>query len=357
MRSYSVLISQETMRRMLKYAESLKRGRKPGAYLQRKLAGRALAGLTPESLVEALLATKVPHIFAESAVAGDGSDWTFEELRLLGDIGIAVPVTVYDDGRHTEPRAHESPFRATLLFVPGALLRNGRNQTPADWDDVTKDGSIDRVGLYALYERRLLPALLHADRLAAEHGKKALITIPGLGCGQFAGPFRGRLGSEFEHVLKTLLEKHGQRFSNIACVYFDPYDECANSRSQIHRIHFLVRPLTRGNSERPQLCRPSSYAESGDDFSDCELFSVVAWDHVSWPGNDYYAGSRATDDGVKAAATSTIGSMTGVEGSYSTSKHGYLPPAQYRTWEEPVVENGLRIEAHGRLRVYSTENR
>ena len=37
-----------------------------------------------------------------------------------------------------------------------------------------------------------------------------------------------------------------------------------------------------------------------------DLFSVVAWDHVSWPGNDFYAGQRKTDDGVKAAATTAM---------------------------------------------------
>ncbi|OQA10018.1 MAG: hypothetical protein BWY66_00311 [bacterium ADurb.Bin374] len=355
MRSYTVLAARATMERMSAYAETLKRGGTAGRYLQRELAGMETAALAPEMLVDLLLATKVPQIFAESAVSGDGTDWTLEELRLLGDIGIAMPVTVYDNGLHSAPQIHEPPFPATLLFVPGALLRNERNQPPADWLEATKDGAIDRAGLYRLYERRLLPALLHADEIATEHGKKALITIPGLGCGQFAGPFRGKLGRELEFALKALLETHGKRLSHVTCVYYDPYDECDNTRSRIHGIEFLVRPLTRGNGARPQLCRPAAYAEAGDDFSNCELFSVVAWDHVSWPGNDYYAGARATDDGVKAAATTAIGAMTGVEGSYSPTKHGYLPPAPFRTWGDVVVSRGLRIEARGRLRVLDTE--
>ena len=68
---------------------------------------------------------------------------------------------------------------------------------------------------------------------------------------------------------------------------------------------------------------------------------MVAWDHVSWPGNDYWIGAasslaicdaftrgmhmmltmigpvrpgkRCTDDGVKAAATDTMRALTGVE--------------------------------------------
>ena len=54
----------------------------------------------------------------------------------------------------------------------------------------------------------------------------------------------------------------------------------------------------------------------GDDFSGCILFSIVAWDHVSWPGNDYFGGSRSTDDGVKAAATDSMAVLTGIEGHY-----------------------------------------
>ena len=57
---------------------------------------------------------------------------------------------------------------------------------------------------------------------------------------------------------------------------------------------------------------------TGNDFNDMDLYIVVAWDHVSWPGNDFYIGARATDDGVKAAATDVMFKMTGIEGSYDS---------------------------------------
>ena len=65
--------------------------------------------------------------------------------------------------------------------------------------------------------------------------------------------------------------------------------------------------------------------------SDCMLFSIVAWDHVSWPGNDFFAGSRCTDDGVKAAATNSMFALTGIEGHYDPDRGAYLPPPPYRT--------------------------
>ncbi|MFM1558534.1 MAG: hypothetical protein ACKJSK_04425 [Roseibacillus sp.] len=85
------------------------------------------------------------------------------------------------------------------------------------------------------------------------------------------------------------------------------------------------------------------YEERGDDFSGCTLSSIVAWDHVSWPGNDFFGGSRCTDDGVKAAATDSMAALTGVEGRYDFERGVYLPPAPYRTWEDVVKKNHLRL--------------
>lgn len=160
-----------------------------------------------------------------------------------------------------------------------------------------------------------------------------MLTIPGLGCGQFAGPFAGQLGVELQSVLERLLEKHGRTFPHIKTIFFGPYSECSNARLEIHGIPLMVRPLLQGNHDKPQLCHPTAYQELDDDFSDCILFSVVAWDHVSWPGNDFFAGSRCTDDGVKAAATDSMKAATGIEGRYDTGREAYPPPAPYRTWE------------------------
>ena len=84
-------------------------------------------------------------------------------------------------------------------------------------------------------------------------------------------------------------------------------------------------------------------AEEGDDFSACLLTSIVAWDHVSWPGNDFYGGSRCTDDGVKAAATDSMAALTGVEGRYDPGCGAYVPPPPFHTWEELVIGKGLRL--------------
>jgi hypothetical protein len=174
------------------------------------------------------------------------------------------------------------------------------------------------------------------------------VTVPGLGCGQFAGPFQGRLGTRLQTVLERLLIDHGDSFPNVRAVYFDPYSECENVRTEIHGISFIVRPLRLpGNQGKSQLCPPAAYEEQSDDFSDCALYSMVAWDHVSWPGNDFFIGSRATDDGVKAAATDSMSVLTGVEGQYDSVQGRYQPPQPYRNWaavvEDCIRTRGLRL--------------
>ena len=349
-KKYNVLMYSETYQKASDYWRALQIGAiKPGHYLQDKLQGTDVAQIRVDSFMERLLNTKRPQIFAESAIYGNGLDWNPQELKLLGDIGIVVEVMVYDDGRHYQPVSHSEPFAAHLLFTAGALLCNGQQQSPVDWDVVGDDGRIDQDRYYELYKRRLLPLLLYANVLAGTNGKQAFITVPGLGCGQFAGKFIGQLGAMLQSALLRLLSEYQNQLDNVRAVYFDPYNECENERFELGHLSFMVRPLTRGNQNKPQLCQPCQYEESGDDFSGCQLFSVVAWDHVSWPGNDFYIGSRATDDGVKVAASSSMEAMTGYTGSYNPAKKTYDPPAPYRNWDEVVRRNSLQLELAGRF--------
>lgn len=358
---YSITLHAESWQSLQDYASRLRQAPDlAGARLRARLdaeapAGRPLAG---QQVLQALLDTKRPCIFAETAVHGDGSDWTLRELGLLGDIGFALPVCVFDDGRHQGAIAHEPPLAATLLYIPGALLASGYG-TPAD-AQVLLGGQIDQAAYTRLYERRLLPLLRYASDAALAGGSSALVTIPGLGCGQFAGRLRGSLGSHLRDALVSILERNAAVLPGIRAVWFDPHDECDNGRQQFGGLSFLVRPLARNQRMgtglgRPQLCAPADYAEAEDDFDDCSLFSVVAWDQVSWTGNDFWAGSRATDDGVKAAASDTMFVLTGFRGNYDGRAAAYLPPSGAASWEQLVQEQGLRLKSGGRLLVYDPE--
>ncbi|MCZ2342882.1 MAG: hypothetical protein LC104_13995 [Bacteroidales bacterium] len=342
---YSILIPEETLSQAGNYLQSLRISQSsPGERLRQRLQHVDLQTISTQQFFGELLDTKLPQIFAESAVSGDGSDWNLTELGILGDVSVAVPVTIFDNGNYNAPMVHTDPFPGTLIFTPGALLRCDSGPKPADWDEVTgPNHQINPEGYYQLYRRRLLPVFRYVNH-HAHRPRSVVLTIPGLGCGQFAGPFRGQLGQSLQTVLTRFLQENGAAFPNLKAVYYDPYSTCVNARHEIHGISFMVRPLTApGNQAKSQLCPPSAYAEDGDDFSDCSLCSIVAWDHVSWPGNDFFLGSRATDDGVKAAATNSMAVLTGVAGVYDPSCGKYQPPKAFHNWKEVVQQNGLRL--------------
>ena len=351
--TYSFLIHPDTYAKIDAYRSKLITNGvgNAGVFLQEQLNGVNVASLNNEAFLEHLVGTKPPQKFAEMSVYGTGEDWNHAELSILGDLGVAVPVQIYDDGKHANPQVHETPLSGTLLFTPGALLRNDTGHEPVDWAEATINDQINVPAYQALYERRLLPLLIYANKQAHHQGKKALVTLPGLGCGQFSGIFQGSMCAYLKEALIALLHKHSAVLPDIAAVYYDPYSECQNERYQFNKLVFLVRPLKQGNQDKPQLCPPTAYAEAGDDFNDCVLFSIVAWDHVSWPGNDFYAGHRCTDDGVKAAATNSMTVLTGIEGQYDPFNNTYDPPSEYRNWAEVVHKNNLRLKVQNNLLV------
>jgi hypothetical protein len=349
MQNYKVILPKQTYERAKIYWTLLKENlNNAGKHVYNALKDKKVENYSVEDFLEVLFQTKQPQIFAESGIYGNGKDWNLTELGLLGDISVAVSVTIFDNGQHRKPLIHALPFQGVLLYTPGALLRNDVGNTPADWLAVTAANLLDYEKYYTLYERRLLPLLIHANAEALKAAKKAFITIPGLGCGMFAGKFQGRLGVLLKRVLVDLLEKYGAQFSNLQAIYYDAYQECDNERLEIQGISLMVRPLTKGNQGKSQLAQLTIFEEASDDFSNCLFFSVVAWDHVSWPGNDFYINSRATDDGVKAAATSSMYAMTGIEGIYNKKTYSYQPPAPYRNWDEVIVKKqlNLRLKEH-----------
>ena len=355
MHEYYLLFHTESFRRIQDYRAGLAaRGlAKAGGRLRASLHGQDPAQLDDAAFLEHLINTKSPRIFAETAIHGDGRDWNPTELSLLGDLGVAVPVRIFDDGRHGDPQIHPEPLQGTLLFIAGALLRNDQGGVAADWSAVTQGGRIDAAGYRALYERRLLPLLLHVNDSAAAAGHQALVTIPGLGCGQFAGPFQGTLGLYLKDALLALLGRYADRLPHLRAIHFDPFNECTNEWHRFGDLSLRVRPLMEGNQDKPQLCPPQAYADPGEDLSTCGLYSLVAWDPVSWPGNDYWGGTRSSDDGVKAAATDLMRALTGIEGHYDDSLHAYQPPYPYQTWEQVVRNQRLKLRVGAHLKVLS----
>ena len=346
--NYKILISEDTLDKIISYKEFLEDHgiENAGKFLKKELQSKNLSTLTYEKFLDILLQTKKPYMCAESHLKGDGSDWNRYELQILGDISMSVPVEIYNNGAHRNQTDHASPIQGTLLYVPGALL----NGCASDLYEVGKRGKLNDTKLYELYERRLLPLLMQANTDAGNKGKKAFITVPGLGCGYFAGDkFKGKLEEKLQKSLRRIIYQHGDKLKNIQAIYYDPHKTSNHIDGELtlKGINFITKSLTKGG--KPQLCDPKEY---GPEYQNCELYSMVAWDHISWPGNDFWEeNNRVTDDGVKAASTDSNRQITGVKGTYNRLTGSYAPPTAYSDWSDVVKSKNLKLGTKNRILV------
>ncbi len=347
---YEIVISEKTLAQILSYKKDIEDGT---AVVGDRMKNYLPASST-EQFIEALLATKQPRIFAESEIRADGTDWTHRELALMGDINVAMTVDVYDNGawdpndRHF--RLHNPAINAALLFTPGPLMgvSGAFNGMSPDYAAVTNNSHIDQAKYNDLMERRLLPLFMHANDAAGKGGHKALVVLPGIGAGAFAGKFKGTMGGHLDLALQHMLSKHGANLLHIGAVVLDAFNEGTNTRQNIGGVDYRTRPSAL-NPGLPQLSDPVSWQENGDDFSQHRLYKVVAWDHASLPGNDFFGASRFTDDGVAAAATNSMQVVTGISGHYT--KGAYKPPHGYSDWEDVAEKNGVKLLVRGNVKV------
>jgi hypothetical protein len=364
---YKVLISKETESKLSKYLKELQDGSKiPGRRLEYFINSRQidLKSIDEKDLLDLLFATKIPQVFAESQDFSLNF-WIQDELNILGDASVAAEVMIYDNGVHRGEgiKEHDKPFTGELLFVPSALLNTAAGSTTPDLTELIKDGEIDKEAFYALYERRLMPLLYHANNNAPVNG--AIVTVPGLGCGAFAGYF---IDSNLEKILQEafvkILTKHAADLPNIRALIYDTNtpNKCFEGVIPITDNLNIITVAGKFGTESSQLRHPSEYDVQ---YADCKLYSIVAWDHISWPGNDFYNGfSRVTDDGVKAAATNVISVITGLEGYYHIDHKMYLPGKpednypgheKDKDWQQVAKERDVKFSARN-LEVFEVKD-
>ena len=318
---------------------------KIGSNLKKRLGNKHICRLENIDLLFEILHTKKPQIYAESQVKGNGDDWNREELKILGSVCAAYDVLIYDDGRHTNPKTYNSPLKIKYIFVPGALLRNGYNKKNAPDRDLVYKNKIIETKYNSYYLNKLNPVFYYVNQSVTKENKKALISIPGIGCGQFAGEFQGSIGELLKNALINIIKVKGSEYKNIHTIHYDPYNECINEDYSINNIKLNIRPYCLGKGG-PQLSK-DNFKHIKEFKKNFNFFSIVAWDHVSWPGNDFYNLQRVTDDGVKAAASNLMSKITGVDGYYISNR--YVPIDPYISWTECIHDNKVNNFWGGRL--------
>ena len=278
-----ILMSAETQQKIRRYQAFLQQNETKleqvaGAHFRKQLEinGHSVKDMDLETFARLLVQSKIPKVFAESGVNHDTSDWTLQEEDILGDISVDVEVDFYNDGGHgASYKNHQQPIAAHLAYVPGALLRSDKSGTSADLAEVIVDGKLDKERLNALYERRLLPQLVQISANAQQAGKKAAITVPGIGTGMFAGKYGGEIKQAFREALENVLEKHQALLPAIDIVHYDPYNGDAAKARKIGHMDYRVCPSS-AMKTTGQLVYPEG--SSADTHT---LTSFVAWDHFS----------------------------------------------------------------------------
>jgi hypothetical protein len=130
--SYTVLLHQQTRQVFENYLNALKSStditRLMGTELQSVLKGKVINRLTVEDLIDALLQTKKPCIFAEDEILKQNEKkvrrWNTTEITLLGNINIAAKVTFFDNMSYPNISTPPTPPRfCQLFFYPAIILK------------------------------------------------------------------------------------------------------------------------------------------------------------------------------------------------------------------------------------------
>lgn len=364
---YNLIISEESLNKIQDYKKDIiSTTKRPGEYLNQQIKQSLvpLEQLSNIQFIELIMATKKPSIFAESAIMGGGRDWNNTELEILGDINMAFPVTIYDNGVWPQGgsypdhfQQHQDPFQGELLFTPGALLKTGEDfagESP-DLTEITNQGRIDQQAYNKLVQRRLLPILIYINYKSDQEGKQAVITMPGIGAGVFAGKYQGTIGNHLNIAMQELLSTYWKHLQNIRLIHYDPFTEGDNEQLEFGNLKYRVRPASKGNKSKSQLSNPVDLEEETGELHNTKLYKIVAWDHVSWPGNDFIAGSKWTDDGIAAGGTNLMKKLMGADGHYDKQTGKYLPPNGYLTWAEYATKNNIKLYVKDNIKVVDNQ--
>ena len=138
----------------------------------------------------------------------------------------------------------------------------------------------------------------------------AFISLPGLGCGQFAGNFGAIISPFFHAALSTILIKYHEQLPHIGAVYCNLHDKKGELEGNTFgHIDFLVG----GEGNPQQLASPTAH---GDKYENYGAYELDAGDFGANFGNEGWGLDRNTVDGMVAMATDSYSRLTGIPAKY-----------------------------------------
>jgi hypothetical protein len=276
---------------------------------------------------------------------------TKEEWDINANTILVVPkVTVYDEGQREHIKVVAKPFESNLLYISGPLLQQDESFPNLTDRHKVFDGNQFNIQKYnQLIEERVLPALLHINEMALAAGKKAVIGMPGLGCGAFATyEVKDTISDDFFAAIRAILQKHSNAFPAIGRIEFSSKDHIKNQQVGDIKLH-------RGKNYPGLNIQPQKGEKS---------FRIVAWDPLSAPGNEYWVQSkyltdRSSDDPISILSTNILEIITGIKGKYYLQEQRFIQSDNEQYLDNTVAINKimslLKGISHSNLLCYDTK--
>jgi hypothetical protein len=176
--------------------------------------------------------------------------------------------------------------------------------------------------------------------------------MAGLGTGQFAVLFDqtdtniNKLFADSVQEVVNELEKAG-KLSHIDLIRLDIFKDDHETQAVTHttdqnnKLQVVLSSAKRDQKGQP-LSKPQAFGHLRSNILKIanethRVYTVVAGDHVSWPGNDWYEGSSKTNEGTIATATNMCSVVTGKAGHWDTraqsAEGGKFRPKDGENWE------------------------
>jgi hypothetical protein len=334
MPKYSFVISDATRKELQQYYDDIKnKKKKPGLYFEQKLKQektfnqKEFEKLTIEQFLEFLVNTKAPANLKKPPTKIP--EWNPEELSIKGAVGMVVPdLEIYsqdetyvntqsqylgnEDGDYDDAGAAISQikpsFRGSLLFLPNIEFVADKSGI----QDENQDIDINKY--YKVYERRLLPLLVHANYRVGLKGRNAFITLLNISASDWN--FRD-VAQAHEKYLQEILKEHADKLPHVKGIYLQKtvvfseqkLEKFTCGKKGSHEIQLLV------GKDKPQLLTPNEY---GDEFANCDLFSIVHFNPLDWPGKTFLMNRRENDSDNKLLSTNCFQVLAGIPISQKT---------------------------------------
>ena len=297
---YSFVLDEDTLKIITDYKQALvSKDILPGIALKELLNENDdedipdfIDSLTTLGFINLLLNLKVPNGSARISLAAPSqSEYNIHELNILARIGTVIYTHVHNDGKQSEFDSYETPVPCIMGFVSAPLF-DINDSAPANQEPVNSSSGRNQINsenYIKEMKHRILPVLIKMNDEALMRGKKLSITIPGLGCGIFAGCYsmfrrdNDNITAQLDCALRAMLIKHEHRLKCIINIQFDElqYDGHSplSTEQKIGHIWYkFVADATSTNSRAPLALAKDSSGE------DVMLGTIVEGDLLSWMG-------------------------------------------------------------------------